>query len=243
MSDITTKWAVPFLEGTDPGNQIDAVDRAKAELLDDLLRVRRRVGRVEARLERRTAGAGGHRRQPPRAASDPDARPRLARLPRLLRRTTPDATGPRRCRRGLLQRGPRVARRPALAVLPQRICAGLSLSLTASSTTTEGLRDAPPENAPATDRHRRDRGVAHGSRRGRPRRAADVEMVPSCAPNWLAWHSSKSNGRRPDDPQRRSLPPSRSTASGRQRGSQIAEGCDLAPWPARSAPSSRCSRR
>lgn len=37
MSDVTAKWSIPFLEGTDIGDQIDDIDQAKAELLDDLL--------------------------------------------------------------------------------------------------------------------------------------------------------------------------------------------------------------
>lgn len=37
MSDVTAKWAIPYLEGTDIGNTIDATDQAKAEMLDDLV--------------------------------------------------------------------------------------------------------------------------------------------------------------------------------------------------------------
>ncbi len=37
MSDTTTKWAIPYIEGGDIGNTIDETDQAKAELLDTLL--------------------------------------------------------------------------------------------------------------------------------------------------------------------------------------------------------------
>jgi microcystin-dependent protein len=37
MSDVTTKWAIPYVEGSDAIDTIDETDQAKAERLDDLL--------------------------------------------------------------------------------------------------------------------------------------------------------------------------------------------------------------